>query len=136
MRLLLVEDDAIQRRLLVLRLAAAGLTVEQAADGLEAYQALKRLRPDALLCDLQMPKLGGFELLQRLRDERVALPATVVLFSARPPTPHESERAEALGARALLTKPIGLKELLALIGAPAKPPGQPSVQPRTAGGPR
>jgi len=126
MRLLLVEDDAIQRRLLALRLSAAGVTVEQAADGEEAYRSLKRQCPGALLCDIEMPGLGGFALLERLRAESMLLPPTVVLFSARRPTPAEEARAEALGAKALLAKPIGLKELLALIGAPA--------QARSAGG--
>lgn len=120
MRLLLVEDDVIQRRLLVLRLASAGVTVEQAADGLEAYGRLKADPPDALLCDVEVPKLDGFALLERLRRDRVPLPRTVVLFSARAATPAEEARAEALGAKALLRKPIGLRELLAMIEMPAR----------------
>lgn len=118
MRLLLVEDDVIQRRLLALRLAAAGVTVDQAADGLEALERLRQDPPDALLCDLQIPKLDGFALLQRLKRDRIPLPRTVILFSARSATPEEEARAQALGAKALLKKPIGLKELIAMIGVP------------------
>jgi CheY-like chemotaxis protein len=120
MRLLLVEDDVVQRRLLALRLAAAGITVEQAADGLEAYERLRHDPPDALLCDLQIPKLDGFALLERLARERVPLPRTVVLFSARAASAGEEARALALGARAVLRKPIGLKELLAMIEVPVR----------------
>ena len=120
MRLLIVEDDVIQRRLLVMRLASAGITVEQAADGLEAYELLRHDPPDALLCDLQIPKLDGFALLERLGRERVPLPRTIVLFSARAASPEEEAHASLLGAKALLRKPIGLKELLAMIEAPAR----------------
>ena len=65
MRLLLVEDDVIQRRLLVLRLRAAAVTVEEAGDGMEAYDRLRNDSPDALLCDVQIPRLDGFALLER-----------------------------------------------------------------------
>jgi CheY-like chemotaxis protein len=120
MRLLLVEDDVIQRRLLVMRLGSAGIEVEQAGDGLEAYERLRRDPPDALLCDLQMPKMDGFALLERLAREHLPLPRTIVLFSARPASPEEEAHARELGAKALLRKPIGLKELLAMIDMPVR----------------
>jgi two-component system response regulator MprA len=117
MRVLLVEDDALQRRLLSLRLAAAGLAVDEAADGLAAWQKLEAAPPDALLLDIELPGLGGLALLERLRASDRPLPPTVLL-SARN-DPGERERALGLGALALLPKPPSLPELLALIGAAA-----------------
>lgn len=120
MRLLLVEDDVVQRRLLVLRLNAAGVTVDEASDGLAAYERLREDPPDALLLDVHVPKLDGFGVLERLKRERLPLPRTVVMFSARPASPEEEERARSLGAKMLLRKPIGLKELLGLIEMPVQ----------------
>jgi CheY-like chemotaxis protein len=124
MRVLLVEDDALQRRLLRLRLAAAGLTVEEAEDGLEAWQRLQTDDlPDALLLDLELPGLGGLALLERLAADGRGLPTTVLL-SARD-DPAERERALALGARALVQKPPPLDELLTLLGSAAPAGGAP-----------
>jgi two-component system response regulator MprA len=121
MRVLLVEDDALQRRLLSLRLAAAGLEVEEAADGLSAWQQLEAAPPDALLLDLELPGLGGLALLERLRSLHRPLPRTVLL-SARDDAAAR-ERGRALGALDLLAKPPSMDRLLALLGAAAPAKG-------------
>ena len=117
MRVLLVEDDALQRRLLSLRLAAAGLQVEEAADGLAAWERLQATPPDALLLDCALPGLDGLALLERLHAAGGARPRTVLL-SARD-DPAERERALGLGALALMVKPPAMDQLLLLLGAPA-----------------
>ena len=78
-----------------------------------------RLQPD--LKALRSVRLPWAPKRSARRRQADLLVVTVVLFSARPPSPAESERAQRLGAKALLPKPIGLKELLALIGATAQP---------------
>ena len=64
--ILCVEDEADLRHDLVEELVAAGYRVIEAGDGLEALQKLETAQPDAILCDITMPELGGYELMAKL----------------------------------------------------------------------
>lgn len=68
-RVLLVEDDAEIRDILVRLLAALGAQVVAAADGLEGLEHLARWHPDMVLCDLAMPIMGGLEFAHRMRQD-------------------------------------------------------------------
>ncbi len=69
-RVLIVDDDAPARRLLQVRLRALGCEVALAADGEEALAQIKKHEPALMLLDLQMPKMGGIEVLRHLRRRR------------------------------------------------------------------
>src|SRR5258705_11392290 len=64
MRVLIADDDADVREVLVESFRNAGFDVLEAANGLEALLCVKRDRPDAVVLDLMMPRLGGVEALQ------------------------------------------------------------------------
>ena len=102
-RVLIVDDDAPARRLLQVRLRALGCEVALAGDGQEALVEIKKHEPALMLLDLQMPKMGGIEVLRHLRSAGMAFPVVVI-------TAHGSiESAVAAmkeGAYDFITKPL------------------------------
>jgi DNA-binding NtrC family response regulator len=102
-RVLIVDDDAASRRLLEVRLRPLECDVATAGNGEQALSALRKDRPDLVLLDLEMPRVGGMEVLRALRKEGIDVPTIVI-------TAHGSiERAvEAMreGAYDFITKPI------------------------------
>jgi two-component system OmpR family response regulator len=112
-RLLVVDDDANLRVLLRLAFQSSGFEVTTAADGREALALVRLLQPDALVLDVMMPYLDGFEVVERLREENRA-PAT--LFLTARDNHGDRERAAELGAD-YLTKPFRLAELIARVQA-------------------
>jgi signal transduction histidine kinase len=110
----IAEDHAETRIYLSHVLEAAGFTVDALADGTAALAACQDRAPDALVSDVLMPGLDGFELIQRLRgDERTAV-IPVLLLSARS---GEDSRIEgiAAGADDYLVKPLSSRELVARV---------------------
>ena len=101
--MLIVDDDAPARRLLQVRLRALGCDVALAGDGQEALVEIKKHEPALMLLDLQMPKMGGIEVLRHLRTAGMAFPVVVI-------TAHGSiESAVAAmkeGAYDFITKPL------------------------------
>ena len=75
---LIVDDDPSARRLLQVRLRALGCEAVTAADGVEALDVLRRDLPAAMLLDLEMPRMGGLELLRELRRVGIDVPTIVV----------------------------------------------------------
>lgn len=113
-RILVVEDDPSILRGLQLNLGMEGFTVRSAMDG-EAGLALARSeKPDLLLVDVMLPKLGGLELVKQLRETDPDIP--ILILSAKG---QETDKVTGLqfGADDYMTKPFGLKELLARIEA-------------------
>lgn len=113
-RVVIAEDHAETREYLSHVLEAAGFTAEAVADGTAALATCQARAPDALVSDVLMPGLDGFELIERLRaDERTAV-IPVLLLSARG---GEDFRIEgiAAGADDYLVKPLSSRELVARV---------------------
>ncbi len=107
-RVLIVDDDANSRRLLDVRLRAAGYETLTAADGQDALVAVQQEAPSLMLLDLQMPRMGGVEVLRALRRDGCDFPVIVI-------TAHGSIEAavEAMkeGAYDFLPKPFDAQHL-------------------------
>jgi two-component system response regulator HydG len=113
-RILVADDDGSFRALLRDILESAGHTVTEARDGEEAVRFLLRETFQLVLADQRMPKLGGLELLRRIRAE-IAGPPPVVMVTAFGTIPDAVE-AVRLGAADYLTKPLeSPKALLAVV---------------------
>jgi chemosensory pili system protein ChpA (sensor histidine kinase/response regulator) len=102
----MVVDDSSTVRLVTSRfLKRNGYSVETARDGLEALQLMaKGSVPDVFLFDLEMPGMGGFELISEVRRKTEFKDTPIVVISSRTAEKHR-ERARTLGATAFLAKP-------------------------------
>jgi DNA-binding response OmpR family regulator len=111
--ILVVEDDLDLGRLLVRELEAAGYRVRHAPDGTTALRLFAGEPPDALVLDWMLPDFDGLEVLRRLRRTS-AVP--VLMLTARA---EEVDRVVGLevGADDYLTKPFGMRELIARVRA-------------------
>ncbi|HVC88811.1 MAG TPA: response regulator transcription factor [Gaiellaceae bacterium] len=112
--ILVVDDDAPIRRMLVRTLAAEGYAVEPAADGGGALAAVERSAPDLIVLDVTMPGLDGLAVCRRLRAKGLATP--VLLLTARDEVPDRVAGLDA-GADDYLVKPFATDELLARVRA-------------------
>lgn len=111
-RILVIEDDAASRELLGVLLAAFGLQASAAADGESGLAAARRERPHLVLCDLQLPGIDGFQVVERLRAEP-GLRATKVIAVTALAMRGDRERILAAGFDGYLAKPIQPEFLLA-----------------------
>ena len=102
-KILLIEDEEILLNLLDKKLQEAGYDVTVARDGQEGLETMKSSRPDLILLDIVMPKMGGFEVMEEMnKDEQLKkIPVVIVSNSGQPV---EIDRAKALGAKDWLIK--------------------------------
>jgi DNA-binding response OmpR family regulator len=107
-RIVLAEGDAGLRRQLTRMLTNDDYDVTSTESGRETLEAIGATRPDLVLLDLQIPKLGSFEVLQRVRETDPTLP--VVVLTARAKI-GEVPRALELGANDFVVKPVDGPEL-------------------------
>lgn len=114
MRILIVEDEAELARQLQENLRGAGFVVDAAADGEEGLYYGNEYDYDAAVIDLGLPKLGGIELIRRLREGDRRFP--ILILTARD---HWQDKVEGLeaGADDYLTKPFRMEELQARLNA-------------------
>jgi DNA-binding NtrC family response regulator len=111
-RVLVVEDDGAARRGLTELLRAWGYTAEAAIDGEEALEKITSFRPTIILADLVMPRLDGFELLRRLKDQLTDL--IFILLTAQGSV-DSAVAAMKEGAYDYLTKPVDPQRLRVLL---------------------
>jgi CheY-like chemotaxis protein len=103
--LLVVDDNADNRAILVARLESQGFATAEAEDGPEALEAVLRLRPDLLLLDVMMPGMDGLEVTRRLKADP-ALPFTpILLVTARTAVQDVVQGLEAGAARGRERRP-------------------------------
>ena len=108
------DDDAVLRSLLVLNLEAEGLNVHEAQNGAQALQFALTHAPDLIVLDVMMPVHDGLKVLRALKDEPTTAEIPVVLLTARA-APAEIEEGWAAGADYYLTKPFHIEQLLEFI---------------------
>ncbi len=115
MRVLLCDDSPAERTSLAHLLRSAGYAVDEAGDGDAAILHLKHRQVDAVLLDLHMPGVDGFEVLGYLQEHRRALP--VVLHSGMPlnKIQHRIHSLPTPELPPLLIKPINPDQLLSLL---------------------
>jgi len=122
-RALVVDDSRAIREALTSMLAREGWIVDVAEDGARAWTLAQQLPYDLIVTDLEMPRLGGWELIGRLRGEARTRATPVVIVSSRV-SPDARRRARDLGVKGLIAKPLTRRKLLeVLYGEPAATKG-------------
>src|SRR5947209_18591108 len=114
--ILVVDDDALSRRMLVRSLSEAGYACAESESGVEAWEKLHAAEPSLLLLDFEMPGLNGADLLKRLRVEANSAIAQIPAIMLTGHGGEESEvRCLEAGANDFVTKPINTAVLRARI---------------------
>jgi adenylate cyclase len=113
-RILVVDDNETNRDILVTRLEKHGYQTLQAADGEEALASAKQHLPDLLVLDVEMPKLDGFEVCRRLKNDPAMPYIPIILCTARAASQDVVAGLDA-GADEYLTKPIDQAALVARV---------------------
>ena len=116
-RVLVVDDNSVNRKILARQLELVGASADVAASGAEALAMWRSGQYDLMLADLQMPDMDGFELARCLRTEeastgRARLPILAVTASA---LESEEERSRAAGMDGFIIKPLGIEQLKATL---------------------
>lgn len=120
--ILVVEDDAMMRRVLTLMLHGRGYLVAQAENGQQALNRLRAGRPDAMIVDLGLPDMDGVDVITIAhRDHRVP----IIVLSARTEEQHQIRALDA-GADDYVTKPFREGELMARLRATLRRASLPS----------
>jgi DNA-binding response OmpR family regulator len=108
-RVLVVDDDATVSEVVAGYLSRAGHQIARAADGVAALEAVERERPDLIVLDLMLPKIGGLEVCRRVRAAHPGVPVIMLTALAE-----EEDRIAGLelGADDYVTKPFSPRELV------------------------
>jgi two-component system OmpR family response regulator len=121
-RILVVEDEAAMARSLARGLQAEGYSVDVAADGEEGLERARSGDFDAVVLDLMLPKLNGYEVVSRLRADGVRVP--VLMLTAKQDEFDQTESLDS-GADDFLSKPFSYPVLLARLRALIRRGGAP-----------
>jgi len=102
-KVLIIEDEEIMIDLLQKKLAKEGYEISIARDGEKGLEVMKEVKPDLILLDIIMPKMGGFEVMEEMNKnkELKKIPVVVISNSGQPV---ELDRAQKLGAKDWLIK--------------------------------
>jgi len=110
-KVLIVDDSATVRR--SVKDALRGFDVIEAADGREGAEVIEGTEDLALaICDVNMPRMGGLEMLERVHDETVRTGLKILMLTTEG-QPEVIRQAKALGAKGWVVKPFNPHQLLA-----------------------
>jgi PAS domain S-box-containing protein len=131
-KILVVDDRAVNRQLLVTLLGYAQHQVSEATDGAEALQRTRAEHPDLIITDIVMPTMDGFEFVQRLRADASIAHIPVIFYTATYIEGEARALARACGVPYVITKPADPQKILDTVAmalgsqatsAPAHRPG-------------
>ena len=114
-KILVVDDEPKNVRILQIHLNARGYTVYTAADGLEALDVVEKEMPDLILLDINMPRMDGFEVVKRIRSNEATEFIPIVMITALRDTRENRIKAIESGADDFIEKPFNSLEVLARV---------------------
>ncbi len=113
-KILIVDDTPDTVELLTKRLRAEGYDTDAAHDGEEALRKIDEYSPDLVILDVMMPKMDGYEVCRRLRQDKNRRSYRILMLTAKSGIPDKVKGLD-IGADSYLTKPFDYKELAAMI---------------------
>jgi two-component system alkaline phosphatase synthesis response regulator PhoP len=113
--ILVAEDERDIRELIAFSLRYGGFKVEEAANGTEAVEKARKLRPDLIILDVRMPRKTGYEVCQELKEADETRDIPIVFLSAKGQV-SEIQQGMELGAVDYIIKPFEAEQLPKRIG--------------------
>ncbi len=110
-RILIADDNPTNVELLEVYLADVDCEIATAADGRQTLEQVARFRPDLILLDIMMPKLSGFEVCKKIKEDPATRNIMILMVTALNED-GDIERAVAAGCDDFLSKPVNKLELL------------------------
>ncbi len=110
---LVVDDSAMMRKVVLRTLKMAGVefdTILEAGDGQEALVCLRANKVELIMCDINMPVMSGLELLQAIKDEKLAIGTPIVMVTTEGSEP-QVRQAILAGARGYIRKPFTVEHI-------------------------
>jgi CheY-like chemotaxis protein len=104
-KILLVEDNPVNRRLAVFLLRAHGYEVREATTAVEALEMLEKERPDLIVMDIQLPEMDGLEATKKIKEQPTTADIPVLAVTSYA-MKGDRENALAAGCVGYITKPI------------------------------
>ncbi|HYM49244.1 MAG TPA: HD domain-containing phosphohydrolase [Candidatus Limnocylindrales bacterium] len=108
--ILVADDSAASRDAISGMLSTLGFWTEAAANGREALDVVRRLHPDLVLLDIEMPEMNGHEACRRLKADPATTDIPVLMMTGFDPRPERSKMVEA-GGDDLIVKPVPMRDL-------------------------
>jgi PAS domain S-box-containing protein/diguanylate cyclase (GGDEF)-like protein len=119
MKLLIVDDHALNLKLLRAKLEGDGHVVLESTDGVEALEILHREVVDGVISDILMPRMDGYRLCMEVRSRSGLAQLPFVLYTSTYNSPGDRQLAESLGADAYLAKPAPTERIVGALEAAA-----------------
>ncbi|WP_299875600.1 response regulator [uncultured Sulfitobacter sp.] len=111
LEVLAVDDSRTMRDMIKMALLPAGFTVHTADDGVHGIEVLEGLEPDAIITDINMPRMDGFGFIDAVRDQDQHR-ATPILVLTTEAAPELKQRARTAGATGWIVKPFDPEKLV------------------------
>ena len=113
-RMLIVDDSPSVRKLVKFTLKAKGFQVSSAGDGVEALELMEQENYEAIILDINMPRMNGLEFLKRIKEDVRHASIPVIMLTTEGQD-GDKDRAVSLGATAYMVKPFKPTQLLSLL---------------------
>ena len=120
-RILVVDDNAVNRKLIAVALKVAGYDVHVAVDGEDALALVTTLRPSLIMMDIQLPGMDGLEVTRRLKAEPATRSIAIVATTAYAMVGDEQKARDA-GCDGYIAKPIDTRRLSEVVASYLREP--------------
>lgn len=112
-KILIVEDNELNMKLFFDILQYQKYLPDKANDGIQAYEKIKNNKYDLIILDIQLPKLDGFGLLERLNKEKITIPPVIIASACAMDA--DKARAKEFGIKNYITKPIDINNFVVTV---------------------
>ena len=112
-KILVVEDNELNMKLFFDILTYQKYSVDKAFDGIEAYEKIKNNLYDLIILDILLPKLNGFSLLEKLKNENIEIPRVIIASACAMDS--DKEKAKEFGIQNYITKPIDICKFVQIV---------------------
>ena len=113
-KILIIDDSAVFRKVVSMNLKHAGYEVMEAVDGLDALNKLPTIKPNLIVCDVNMPNMDGLTFVSKVRADEDNRFIPIIMLTTESQEEKKKKGMEA-GAKAWLVKPCAPEQLLSAI---------------------